>query len=348
VENQHTEKNEIDFKLISRFLKSYLRSLFSSWKVLVIALILGAGIGRLFSWFIGVNYSSTLSYAIQNNATSSAISSALSLASSFGIAGKTTGSFDVNYFSELSKSSKIIKETLLQKVKINGKEDLLANHFYYCSKFHKKWDDTDDPLYQFKFKHNTIKSLTRLEDSVLTVYYDYIVDRYLTLTTAENFAFNHINFISPNRDFSIAFLNSQIELIHKHYLLSIENMNAFNFDVATRRVDSLAEAIRIADSKVARLKDNSANTVKQSGLIDLNNAIREQTLLNIQYSAAVNNFEASKTALISTAPVIQVIDEPDFTVEVKYFDPIVASIVGAIILLVMALGLLFMMKLFSS
>jgi hypothetical protein len=33
---------------------------------------------------------------------------------------------------------------------------------------------------------------------------------------------------------------------------------------------------------------------------------------------------------------------------VKYFDPIVASIVGAIILLVMALGLLFMMKLFSS
>ncbi|MFN5517649.1 MAG: hypothetical protein ACK49L_05155 [Bacteroidota bacterium] len=57
MENQHTEKNEIDFKLISRFLKSYLRSLLSSWKVLVIALILGAGIGRLFSWVIGVNYS---------------------------------------------------------------------------------------------------------------------------------------------------------------------------------------------------------------------------------------------------------------------------------------------------
>jgi hypothetical protein len=104
----------------------------------------------------------------------------------------------------------------------------------------------------------------------------------------------------------------------------------------------------MADAKVARLKDNAANTIKQQGLIELNNALREQSLLNIQYSAAVNNYEASKTALIGTAPVIQLIDIPEFTGDVKYLDPFWSMVIGALLSLIAVLGIIFLFCLFSN
>ncbi len=348
MDNHSVHQNEIDFRLIGRFIRSYFRYIIKNWKVLIIAIILGAALGRFIAWFFGVKYSSTVTYSIQNTTASNALTSALSLASSFGIGSKTSGAFDANYFSELSKSKIIIKETLLREGYVNGQKNLMANHLYYCSKFHKKWDNPNDPLYQFSFKHNKLSELTRLEDSVLTVYYDFILDKYLTLGTAENNAFNRITFISPNKDYAKEFLKNQINQVQQHYQHSVENINSFNYDIASKRVDSLAEAIRIADTKVARLRDNSANSVKQLGLVDLNNAIREQSLLNIQYSAAVNNYEATKTALLATAPVIQIIDHPEYTIEVKYFDPIFSSIIGSILFLFAALGLLFLMKLLSN
>jgi hypothetical protein len=345
--NEGAQHNEIDFRLIWGFLKSYVKYVIRNWKVLLISLIIGAAMGRFVAWFFGIKYSSTITYSIQNTNSNSSLTSALSLASSFGIGSKTTGSFDANYFSELSKSKRVIKETLLKEGYVNGKKDLLANHFYYCSKFQKKWDSENDPLYQFRFKHNKISELTSLEDSVLTIYYNFILDKFLTTGTTENNAFNRITILSPNKDFAKEFLRTQINQIQQFYQRSVENINSFNYDIASKRVDSLAEAIRIADMKVARYKDNSSNAVKQLGLVELNNAIREQSLLNIQYSAAVNNYESSKTALIATAPVIQIIDQPEFTTEIKFFDPFNSMIIGALLLLLISLGILFLMKLFS-
>ncbi len=346
--NETSHPSEIDFKLIGRFIKSYVRFVFKNWIALLIAALLGIGLALFVTWFYGVKYTSTVTYSIQNNMNNSALSSALSLASSFGLGTKSGSSFDPYYFAELSRSKQIIKETLMQEATVNDKADVLANHFYYCSKFVRKWNDENSPLYQFSFKHNTIQNLTRLEDSVLSVYYSYILDKYLTIATAENNAFNRITFLSPNRDFCRVFLKEEIKLIQKHYKKSIENINNFNYDIASKRVDSLADAMRIADIKVAQLKDRSLNDVKQVGLIELNNAIREQSLLNIQYSAAVNNYEASKTSLLATAPVIQIIDHPDFTLETDYINPITAIIVGVILSLVLTLGTLFLMRLFST
>lgn len=331
------------------FLKYYFKRVLINWKYLLLVLIIGAALGRFISWFIGVKYASTTTYAIQNTGTNTALSSALSLASSFGLGGKTTGGgFDANYFSELSKSRRLIKETLLQKAKVNGKEDLLANHFYYCSKFYKKWDDEESPLYRFTFKHQRIQDLTPLEDSVLNLYYNLIIDKYLTTVTAENNAFNRITYTAPNKQFNNEFLKTLMRQIQAHYKLSIENINTFNFDIAAKRVDSLAEAIRNVDMKVARLKDNAINTIKQQGLVELNNALREQSLLNIQYSSAVNNFESAKTALIGTSPVIQIIDSPEYATDLKYLDPLFAMLAGAILLIFGYLFLLFLFCLFTE
>lgn len=340
--------DEIDLRTISRFFIAYFRKVIYSWKFLIIGIIAGAALGRLVSWFLGVKYTATATYAIQSTTSNTTLSSALSLASSFGLGTKTGSTFDANYFTELSKSKRIIKETFLQNASINGKNDLLANHFYYCSKFYKKWDDKESPLFQFSFKHNQLNELTALEDSVLTVYYNYLIDKNLTAVTAENNAFNRITLSTINREFSKEFTNALLRVMQAYYKKSVENINNFNFDIASKRVDSLAEAIRMADAKVARLKDNAANTIKQQGLIELNNALREQSLLNIQYSAAVNNYEASKTALIGTAPVIQLIDIPEFTGDVKYLDPFWSMVIGALLSLIAVLGIIFLFCLFSN
>jgi uncharacterized protein involved in exopolysaccharide biosynthesis len=85
------------------------------------------------------------------------------------------------------------------------------------------------------------------------------------------------------------------------------------------------------DYRVASLQDQSNNIVRQKGLISVNSAAREQALLIEQYSAAVNNVELAKVTMLTTAPILQIIDDPTYSTEVSFVRMSVSLVVGAIL-----------------
>ncbi len=329
--NQFEEETEISYSNILTKTKDTLKFLLKKWWILSIAIVLGGLVGWTVHYLYGVKYTSNCSFTIQGqSASSSLLNSALSLASSIGITAKPgTGSYDNNFFANLMKSRRILKQTLLEDGKIDGKKDFMINHFIHVAEFDQDWKG-DNRLDGFKFKHNQIHALNRLEDSVLTLLYNKIIDEYLTVTYDESSPFNQAKFTTTNYAFSNSFLQKLLKNTSDYYINDMYSLNNTNLKIAERRVDSLANAIRNLDVKVASLKDNSNNVVKQKGLVELNSAIRDQGLLSIQYSSAVNNYELAKVTLTTDTPILEVIDEPQFSTEVSLI-PIVIAIAGGAI-----------------
>lgn len=346
MENKETinriEETEISFSKIFARLKSTWKLLLKKWWVLLIAATMGAGTGWLYCYITGTTYIANCSFTVQGqSASSSLLSSALSLASSLGISSKGGGpsSYDNNFFANLMQSRRIVKESLLYHETINGKKDLFANFYIRMYGFDEVWED-DNRLAGFTFKHNKISTLTRLEDSVLNFIYDKVMDDNLVVKFDDSEPFNTANFTSTNYEFSSKIMKRILDNTSSYYIREMFVLNDNNLKIAEKRLDSIANAIKILDQRVAKLKDFSTSTIRQSGLVDLNSALRDQGLLNVQYSSAVNNFELAKVTLMTQAPVLDVIDDPLFSTDTNTPPIVLIICVGAVLFFSLTAGAL--------
>ncbi len=342
--NNTGEEIDISFNKILQSIKINAKFLLRKWWILIIAFVIGGGLGWFYCYLKGTTYTANCTFTVQGqSASSSLLSSALSLASSLGISSKSGGpsSYDNNFFANLMKSRRIVKETLLQEDTILGKHDLLANHYITIYEIDEDWEGL--PYEGFRFKHNKFNKLTRLEDSILTTIYALIIDENLSVEYSVDNPFNSGKFVSSNYELSKNFLKKLLDNTSTYYQREMYKLNTSNFSLAEIRVDSLANAIRDLDIKVARLKDNSNNMVRQSGYVDLNSAIRDQSLLSIQYSSAVSNFEIAKVTLLGQTPILDIIDAPYFSTDTNVPLVILTSIaIGILIMFLTATGLIFL------
>ncbi len=326
----HKDETEIDFVAIGDRIKKSFFYLLRRWWIILIAVVIGGILGLALSKWYGTKYVANAAFTVQGQSqTSAVLNSALSLASSLGLGSKSSGGdYDNNFFASLIQSRRVLKESLLEKDVVNGNKATLAEHYIRIYGMDKTILGNESFLSDFSFKHFTLNSLTAAEDSVLTIVYNKIINKNLVVNYDDSKPFNAVTLTTYSRDLSKNLMKHLINNTSRYYMENIYELNNSNLKIAEFRLDSLSNALKEMDNKVAAMKDNANNIIKQSGLVALNAAIRDQGLLNIQYSSAVNNYELAKVALITNIPILNVIDAPSFSTEVKFIPMIIAIIVG--------------------
>ena len=219
---------------------------------------------------------------------------------------------------------------------MNGKKDLMANHYVELYKWRtggltKKGWNSSPVLKDFKFVPKPLEQLNRLEDSVLTVIYQSIIDNNLTMEYDESSPFNTATFLTRNYDYSMNMMKLMVDKSAKYFIEDVYQLNRLNLSIADRRVDSLGKALKALDYRVASLQDYTNNLIRQKGTVGVTAAARDRDLLNQQYAAAVNNVELAKVTILTTAPILQVIDDPVFSTTASFVSKVTAFIVGGII-----------------
>lgn len=337
------DENEIDFVAIGERLKKSFFYIFKRWWIILIAAIVGGVLGIGLSKWYGTKYTTITVFTVQGQSqTSSILNSAMSLASSLGIGGgkSSSGDYNNNFFASLIQSRRVLKESLLEKAVINGSKATLAEHYIRVYEMDKNLFGSETFLSGFTFKHFTLNSITSTEDSVLTIIYAKILDNNLVVNYDDTKPFNVATITTTSQDLSKNLMKHLIDNTSRYYMENIYELNNDNLKIAEFRLDSLSNALKEMDNRVAAMKDNTNNIIKQSGLVALNAAIRDQGLLSVQYSSAVNNYELAKVALITNTPILNVIDDPSFSTEVKYISMIKAIIIGGFLFGFMVAGIL--------
>lgn len=314
--------------------------LLKKWYIILIWLLVFGGLGLMYAWWYGIKYVSTASFAVQGQSASSGLlSSSLSIANSLGLQGTTGkggGGFDNKFFASLIQSRRVVKESLMQDGMMNGKKDLMANHYIELYKWrtgsllHSGWNK-NPVLKDFKFVPKPLAQLSRLEDSVLNIIYQSIIDNNLTMEYDESSPFNTATFLTRNFDYSMNMMKMMVDKSSKYFIEDVYLLNRKNLGIADTRVDSLGRALKALDYRVASLQDYTNNLIRQKGAVGVTAALRDRDLLNQQYSAAVNNVELAKVTILTTAPILQVIDDPVFSTTASFVSKVTSFIIGGII-----------------
>lgn len=313
----------------------YRRYVFKKWwVVLIFAIILGLLL-RFYAVWHKEKYVAHADFAVKGTEGSST-SSLASLASSFGI-GITTGTeFTNELFLGILQSRTLVKEALMQKrtMSVTKKEpsrtDYLAN-FYV--EMYPKWAKKKK-VKNFKLEHGSLDSLTRYEDSCLTVLYDEIVDADISTEFSDDLGMNQMEVSSLSRDFSYELAN-YLAFAGSDYYINAQVMNEQKtVTLMKTKSDSLRALLDQKEELLARIQDGSSFQVKFSGYLSQNRLIREIGLITTEYSTTYAQLQLAQFDLQNKTPLVDMIDQPKFATikekEQTTFFMIIGFVLGAI------------------
>lgn len=328
------QNDEISLKDLIKKINELYVYLLSKWKIIVLAVIVGALIGLTYSFIKKPVYTATLSFALEDDKSSGGgLGSALGLASSFGLdlGGSAGGIFTGSNLTELFKSRSMVEKTLLSPVTINGKVISLAEMYIQNNKFREKWNK-NTKLTNIEFLPNSNrKNFTRVQDSVLGKIYENLSKTSLFVGQKDKkIAVINIDVSSKNELFSKYFCEALVKEVGSFYVETKSKKARMNMAILERQVDSIRGELNGAITGVAVANDNTFNLNPALNVRRTPSARRQ---VDVQANTAiltelVKQAELAKVTLRKETPLIQVIDRPILPLPKESFGKVKGAIIG--------------------
>ena len=343
------DSDEISLKDLILNLKGWKKYIFTKWKIIFIACLIGGGLGLTLSYFIKPIYKAELSFALQdeNSASGSGLGAAMGLASQFGIdlGNSAGGAFTGDNLMELLKSRAMIENTLLTPIDLDGKKQTLAHLYMIFNKLQDDWKD-DAVLSKVDFLPDVDRSkFTLHQDSVLGVFYRKILKKNLTVDkTDKKLSIIDVEVDSKDELFSKYFTEVLVKKVSDFYIDTKTKRSSQNVLVLQRLTDSVRRELNSAITGVASTSDVNPNPNPSLQILRVPSQHRQ---VDVEANGAmltelVKNLELAKISLRKETPLIQVIDRPILPLEQEKIGKLKGLLIGGIlggILIVIILSL---------
>ena len=330
------QNDEISLKELIEKGREWFSYLLSQWKVIVLAGIVGAGLGLAYSFSKKPVYTASLSFALEDEKGGGGLGGALGLASSLGLdLGGGGGSiFTGSNLTELFKSRAMVEQTLLSPVLVDGKAISLAEMYIQNNGWRDKWNDM--PKYKaIQFLPDTKrKYFTRAHDSILGVMYQDLSKTGLVVGQKDKkIAIITIDVSSTNELFSKYFTESLVKEVSDFYVTTKSKKARENMDILERQTDSIRGALNGAITGVAVANDN---TFGLNPAMNVRRAPSARRQVDVQANTAiltelVKQTELAKVTLRKETPLIQVIDQPILPLKKEKFGKAKGIVMGGVL-----------------
>lgn len=336
--SQDIKLTEIVFQL-EKLIKIVLRK----WKLLMVVGFVGGVLGFVYASFQSPSYISKLSFML-NDKESGIPSSLSSLA---GLAGLSGGGASTNddRIVFMSTSRNILSKALLEKEIINGKNDILINHYIEINQM-KDGFSNDTALNGFeKFVNEVPEKLTYQENKVMDLVLKGFNDNNMITVSAkkktglvtQSSGIVIMEFKSSSEEFSKYFLENLYNQLSTYYINKSVERQTYNYNIIQRRADSIQDELLQAENSGASFVDQNQNIVRMSRRIEGERLRKKTEILNLMYGEVLKNLEIAKFTLENQTPSLIVIDTPTLPLEKKKMSRLKTAVVGAFLSGVFAL-----------
>ena len=240
-----------------------------------------------------------------------------------GRGGKDAGS-GLEKVLQLFKSKSIIEKALFQKVKVDGKEDYVANHMMniygldkFCDEYtsNTKWLDPIRNLKTHTFKSDKIETYTNEEKLILIVLYEAIsgdanqgIDPMILPTLDDKSNIMSFGVTTKSQDLTIALIEGIFAELSQFYVdQTVEKQNKI-FKIVSEKKDSLAEVLTSADTDLAKFEDSNRSLVWVTGELTKVRLQRKARIAEIMYGEVAKQLEMADFALKRKIPYVKIID----------------------------------------
>lgn len=331
--NEPTVKDEISLKELFENGKEWYAYFLSQWKIIVLAGFIGAAIGLTISLIKKPIYTATMTFALEDENVGGGLGGAIGLASSFGFdlgAGGGSVFFGSNLI-ELFKSRKMVQQTLLMPVVVDGKTISLAEMYIQNAKWRKKWNK-DLKLADIQFLPNpTHKNFTRVQDSILGAIFSDLSKNSLSVVQKDKkIDIITIDFSSTNELFSKYFCEALAKQVGDFYVTTKTKKARANMVILQKQTDSIRGELNGAITGVAVANDN---TFSLNPALNVRRTPSSKRQVDVQANTAilielVKQTELAKVTLRKETPLIQVIDSPILPLEKERFGKAKGILIG--------------------
>ena len=329
-------KEEISLKGLIEKGKQWYIYFLSQWKIIVLVVLIGSMLGLAYSFIKKPVYTASLSFALEDDKQGGGLSSALGLASQFGLnlGGSGGGIFEGSNLIELFKSRSMVEQALMKPVFFKGDTISLAEMYIQNNKWREKWNK-QGKFKDIQFIHDTKrKYFTRVHDSILGEIYDNLSKTNLSVAQKDKkIDIITMDFSSKNEQFSKDFCETLARQVGQYYVATKTKRARTNMEILERQTDSIRGELNSAISGVATANDNTFNL---NPALNARRVPSARKQVDVQANTAiltelVKQTELAKVTFRRETPLIQVLDRPIYPLKNDKLSKLKGIILGGFI-----------------
>ena len=344
-ESNMPKEEKISLKNVFQGFKEWLVFIMDKRKIIVYGTLITLILPLTYNYLKSPVYYANTSFVLENDASAS-LGSLSSLASMSGINTSSLMSasnlFQIDNIQELYRSNNMLRQTLLEKVTINGKSQILIDYFAKAQNLEKKW--VKEKIYLKDF-YKDKKLYSRAQDSVLKEAIKLIKKDFLIVGKPNrNTSILNVGFKHKDEVFTKIFNEVLVNRVNSFYYKTETKKTAFNLKVLQVQTDSVKRLLDISFLALAEIDQNTPNL---NPLVKTAKVPYQKAMANLQanqaiYLEIVKQLELAKVAHRNKTPLIQIIDKPSFPLENnrwKFLNILILGIFGGGMLIVLLLSL---------
>jgi hypothetical protein len=317
MEEKHSAHDEeISLRDLILKLNAFTREVFRYWRIPAFCILLAVGY-QIYTYvtFVPV-YPAKITFSVDEDEGGSA-QGLTGILGQFGLGSVRPSRYNLDKILALSKSRRVIEQTLFHKLEIEGKNDYIANHMIRLYELNGEDGKGVDGKAPFYFSHDSLARFSREENEMLMALYGFIVgppeDPEKALISAdynEDTNIMSIDVSTTDEALSLALAERMFEALSNYYVNKAIEKQLKTYTVVSAKKDSVLNVLKSTEYQLANFKDSHRGLVMRTDQLSELRLQREITALAAMYAEVLKNTEVADFSLKNKMPFIQVIDAP--------------------------------------
>jgi hypothetical protein len=348
--SQHFSDNQFTLKELFQNIGAWLSYFISKWKILVVAAIIGLGVGALVSIFKKPVFHAETSFVLEEG-DAGGMGQMSGLASLVGVnlgslGGGTSGLFQGDNIMELYRSDRMIGETLLSPFDAN---QLLIDRFIAFEELDEKWaSKVNFASMDFSIPRD---SFPVAQDSVVKEVAKLIRESQLAVAKPDRkLSIIQVTISSKDQLFAKVFNETMVAKVNSFYLETKTKKTGENLSILKSQADSVRAILDESIGAYAAASDRvpNANPLLSSAGVESKKRQIDVQATGAVYQEIVKNLEIAKVNHRNNSPLIQIIDQPRLPLNRTEIRLVKGMVLGAFIVGLITLFALYFRRLYQK
>ena len=347
IQQPFQEEEEFGIKDLIKILKTWKEVFVKNIFKILFAGIIGGSIGFVYAYFSVPVYNAQLKFVMRSD-PGSGLSSGLAGLSSILGAGTGPGGAGsgLERVIELIGSDRIIGNAILSEAEVNGKQDLLINHYITLQGYRKSWDK-DSLLSKVNFPGgDQFADLNFPQRKAIKMIIGSMIgkdnsSRLIGKSFDKKSGVVTLAVTYKNEDFSIVLTNAIYKEVIEFYSDQSLAATSNNVQVLTQKADSIRRELDATRRAFAKNSDQALGLLLQEDKVENKSLSFKESMLSLMYAEVQKNLETLKYIEASSMPSFSIIDQPYSPIRPSQRSRLAYSMAGFISLFLIVFALFF-------
>ncbi|HUR30546.1 MAG TPA: hypothetical protein VMZ69_03885, partial [Saprospiraceae bacterium] len=304
MEEYKTEENEVSIRDYILRARDYFSEVLHYWYIPAVCILLVTAY-QLYKYYTYTPvYPATITFSVDEDETGSQ-SGLAGMLSQFGLGSVRPARYNFDKILELSRSRRVVQNTLFGKTTIDGKEDFIANHIIRIYEFAIPSEDPKEKKLFF-FTHDSLVDFTRQENEVLISLYHFIIgppdDPSKALLVAdynEDTNIMSLTSTTKNETLSLDLADRMFKSLSDYYINKAIEKSLKTYKIITNKRDSILGQLRSSEYQLANFDDRNRGLMMRTDAVGRLRLQRDVTALTVMYGEVLKNVEVADFSLRS-------------------------------------------------